>query len=71
MLDCAYVDRQDGAARFRSVRSPTSRELTRLMQIIARRVGRFLERRDLLERAEVPVQTVGLGRGSRPGSTSP
>jgi hypothetical protein len=50
MFDGAYADRQDRAARFRSVRSPTSQELTRLTQIIARRVGRFLERQGLLER---------------------
>ena len=49
-LDGAYADRQDGTARFRRVRSPTSQELTRLTQIIARRVGRFLERQGLLER---------------------
>ena len=41
-LDGVYVDRLDGSVRFRWVNSPTSQELTRLMQIIARRVGRSL-----------------------------
>ena len=50
MFDSAYADRQDGAARYSNVRSPTSHELTRLTQIIARRVGRLLERQGLLER---------------------
>jgi hypothetical protein len=45
-----YADRQDGTARFRRVGSPTNQELTRLTQIIARRVGRFLEGQGLLER---------------------
>jgi hypothetical protein len=49
-LDGAYADRQDGTARFRRVGSPTNQELTRLTQIIARRVGRFLEGQGLLER---------------------
>ncbi len=42
--------RQDGTARFRRVGSPTNQELTRLTQIIARRVGCFLEGQGLLER---------------------
>ena len=49
-LDGVYVDRLDGSARFRSVRSPTSQELTQLAQTIAHRVSRFLERQGLLER---------------------
>jgi len=32
------------------VKAPTSTELTQLTQVIARRVGRFLERQGLLER---------------------
>jgi hypothetical protein len=49
-LDGVYVDRFDGSARFRWVRSPTSQELTQLAQTIAHRVSRFLERQGLLER---------------------
>ena len=50
LLDGVYVDRFDGSARFRWVRSPTSQELTLLVETIARRVGRYLERQGLLER---------------------
>ncbi len=49
-LDGVYVDRLDGSARFRWVRSPTSQELTQLAQAIAHHVSRFLERQGLLER---------------------
>ena len=49
-LDGVYVDRQGGSARFRWVSSPTTQEQTQLAQTIARRVGRYLERQDLLER---------------------
>ncbi|MCP4472736.1 MAG: IS91 family transposase, partial [Gammaproteobacteria bacterium] len=49
-LDGVYVDRHAGSARFHSVSSPTTRELTQLSQTIARRVGRYLERQGLLER---------------------
>ncbi len=48
-LDGAYADRQDGTARFLRVGLPTNQELTRLTQIIARRVVRFLEGQGLLE----------------------
>jgi hypothetical protein len=50
IVDGVYVDRFDGSARFRWVRSPTSQELTLLVETIARRVGRYLERQGLLER---------------------
>jgi len=36
--------------RFRRAKAPTNDELTRLTHTIARRVGRYLERRGLLER---------------------
>jgi hypothetical protein len=49
-LDGVYVERPDGAVRFRSVRAPTSAELTHLAHIIAHRVGCFLQRQGLLER---------------------
>jgi hypothetical protein len=45
-----YVDHPNGTARFRWVKAPTSQELTQLAHTIAQRVGRFLERRGLLER---------------------
>ncbi len=49
-LDGVYVERPDGAVRFRSLRAPTSAELTHLAHIIAHRVGRFVQRQGLLER---------------------
>ena len=49
-LDGVYVERPDGRLRFRWVKAPTSAELSQLADTIARRVGRFLERRGLLER---------------------
>jgi hypothetical protein len=49
-LDGVYVEGAYGSVRFRWVKAPTSAELTHLVQVIARRVGRFLERRGLLER---------------------
>jgi hypothetical protein len=48
--DGVYVDHLDGSVRFCWVSSPTSQELTRLAQAIARRVGRYFERQGLLER---------------------
>ena len=48
-LDGVYVERPDGSVRFRWVKAPTSAELTDLAHSIAQRVGRFLERRGLLE----------------------
>ena len=49
-LDGVYVDGPHGLARFRWVKAPTSEELCRLAHTIAHRVGRFLERKGLLER---------------------
>ena len=49
-LDGVYVGRLDESARFHRVDSPTSQELARLTQTIARQVGRNLERQGLLER---------------------
>lgn len=49
-LDGVYVDGPDGAVRFCWVKAPTSQELTQLAHTIAHRVGRYLERRGLLER---------------------
>jgi uncharacterized membrane protein YeiH len=45
-----YVGCGDGALRFRRVKAPACAELTRLAHTIARRVGRFLERKGLLAR---------------------
>jgi hypothetical protein len=49
-LDGVYVERPDGALRFRWVKAPTGAELTRLTETLARRIGRYLERQGLLER---------------------
>ena len=50
-LDGVYIDSRHGAnPRFRRVKAPTSDELTQLTHTIALRVGRYLERRGLLER---------------------
>lgn len=50
-LTGVYADgATETAARFRWVTAPMSEELTHVMQRIARRVGRFLERQGLLER---------------------
>ena len=49
-LDGVYVERPVVSVRFRWVKAPTSAELTDLAHSIAQRVGRFLERRGLLER---------------------
>ena len=49
-LDGVYIEDNYGASRFRRVKAPTSDELSRLTHTIAHRVGRYLERRGLLER---------------------
>ncbi len=49
-LDGVYIDGPDTSARFRWVKAPTSAELSQLAHAIACRVGRYLERRGLLER---------------------
>jgi hypothetical protein len=45
-----YAGHSNGTARLRWVRAPLSQELTQRVHTIAHRVGRFLERRGLLER---------------------
>ena len=45
-----YVERPDGSLRFQWVKAPTSAEATHLTHTLAHRIGRFLERRGLLER---------------------
>jgi len=49
-LDGVYIKDKYGTSRFRRVKAPTSDELFRLAHTIAHRVGRYLERRGLLER---------------------
>ena len=50
-LDAVYVDGENGSSlRFRSVKAPTSAELTQLTHTIAQRVARCLELWGLLER---------------------
>jgi len=50
-LDGVYIDSETRAPpQFHWVKAPTSDELTQLVHTIARRVGRYLERRGLLER---------------------
>jgi hypothetical protein len=49
-LDGVYIEDKYGISRFRQVRAPTSDELSKLTHTIAHRVGRYLERRGLLER---------------------
>ena len=45
-----YIDSRHGSnPRFRRVKGPTSDELNKLTHTIAHRVGRYLERRGLLE----------------------
>jgi hypothetical protein len=50
ILDAVYIERPDGSLRFRWVKAPSGAELTRLTQMLARRVGGYLERQGLLER---------------------
>ncbi len=49
-LDGIYVERPDGSLRFHWVKAPSGTELPRLTQMLARRIGRHLERQGLLER---------------------
>ena len=50
-LDGAYIDPIHGKrVRFRRVKAPTKDDLTQLTNTIARRIGRYLEHRGLLER---------------------
>ena len=49
-LDGVYFADKYGASRFRRVKAPNINELSKLTHTIAQRVGRYLERRGLLER---------------------
>ncbi len=50
-LDGVYLATVNGSpARFRWVKAPTGDELNELAHTIAGRIGRFLERRGLMER---------------------
>jgi hypothetical protein len=61
-LDGVYVERRDGSLRFRWVKAPTSAELTRLTEALARRIGRYLERQGLLGRDATSRSMTGSGR---------
>jgi hypothetical protein len=51
LLDGIYIDPRHGVnPRFRRAKAPTRVELTKLTHTIARRVGRYLESKGLLER---------------------
>jgi Putative transposase len=65
-LDGVYLERSDGSVRFRWVKAPTSAELTRLTHILARRIGRFLERQGLLERDAENSYLIGDGLEAGP-----
>jgi hypothetical protein len=49
-LDDVYAERADSSLHFPWVKAPTSTELARLTQILAKRIGCYLERKGLLER---------------------
>ena len=49
-LDGVYAPRPDGGLRFRRVKAPEREELAHLVQQIAERVARALERMGLLQR---------------------
>ena len=67
VLDGVYVERADGTLRFRRVGAPTTAELEALTRTLARRIGRLLERRGLLER---DAETVWLAddEGAEPAA---
>jgi hypothetical protein len=48
-LDGVYIEDKYGTSRFRRVNAPTGDELSNLTHTIANRVGRYLDRRGLLE----------------------
>jgi rRNA maturation protein Nop10 len=49
-LDGVYIEDKYGASRFHRVKAPTSDELAKLTHTVAHRIGRYFERRGLLER---------------------
>jgi hypothetical protein len=51
-VDGVYVTEGSGAPVFRAVRSPDAGELQALVQQMAERIGRLLEKRGLIERDE-------------------
>ena len=59
VLDGVYVERPDGTLRFRRVAAPTSAELNALTATLAHRIGRFLERRGIIERDAENAWLVG------------
>ena len=65
-LDGVYVERAEGAVRFRSVGAPTHAELTQLTDALARRVGRYLERQGWLARDAENTYLAGDGLDAGP-----
>ena len=61
-----YIERPDGSLRFRWVKAPSGAELTRLIQTLARRIGRYLERQGLLERGVENSYPTGDGLEAGP-----
>ena len=66
LLDGVYVERPDGSMRFHWVKAPSGTELTRLTQMLARRIGRHLERQGLLERDAENSHLAGDGLETGP-----
>lgn len=62
-LDGVNVERPGGTLRFRWVKAPTSAELTRLTQTLARRISRCLERQGWLTRDAENSYLAGDERG--------
>ena len=58
--------RPDGTLRFRRVAAPMSVELNALSASLAHRIGRFLERRVIVERDAENAWLVGAARGDSP-----
>jgi hypothetical protein len=70
-LDGVYFDDAKASGiRFRWVKAPTNAELTELTNTIAHRVGRFLERRELLERDAENSYLAGDVVDARKGSAN-
>jgi hypothetical protein len=61
-----YIEHPDGPLRFRWVSAPTSAELARLPQVLAQRIGRYLERQGLLECDAVNSYLAGDGLEAGP-----
>jgi len=49
-LDGAYTESEEGSLRFVQTKAPTATELNQLAHTLPHRIGRYLERKGLLER---------------------